>query len=89
MPSVQILSVKPKVVQIRGCNGVRQDVSVLKSSRIVEDDIGRASPDTISNTVQISDVCGLRQVVSDLKSSRTTGDDMDRALPESVSNSGT
>ena len=88
MPSVQILPVKPKVVQIRGCNGLRQDVSVLKSSRIVKDDIGRASPDTISNNVQISDGGGLRQVVSDLKSSRITEDDIDRALPESVSNSG-
>ena len=88
MPSVQILSVKPKVVQIRGCKGLRQDVSVLKSSRIVVDDMDRALPDTISNVVQISECDGLRQVVSDLKSSRITEDDMDRALPESVSNTG-
>ena len=80
MPSVQILSVKPKVVQMQGCNGLRQDVSVLKSSRIVEEDIGRASPDTISTNVQISDSDGLGQVVSDPKSSRATEDDIDRAL---------
>ena len=67
MPSVQILPVKPKVVQIRDCDGLGQDVSVLKSSSIVKDDIDRASPDIISNTVKISECGGLRQVVSDLK----------------------
>ena len=86
MPSVQMLPAKPKVVQTRGCDGLRQGVSDLKSSRVVKDDIDRALPDIISNTVKISD--GLRQVVSDLKSSRITEEDIDRALPESVSNTG-
>ena len=62
MPSVQILSVKPKVVQMQGCDGLRQGVSVLKSSRIVEEDIGRALPDTISTNVRLVIVMGWGRV---------------------------